>query len=498
MKKQLLAAALLSCLFFAGLSGSAEPVKEEDGGQLSGVCYGPFRDNQDPEGGVFPVKKEIEEDIVFISKITKLIRTYGSGGTPGLIPLICDQNGTDCYVGIWLCKLKDDNRKEIDAAIKLVKEKHKSIKVVIVGSEVLLRKDLTEDELLAIIKEVKDALKDIEGIKVTTAETWKVLLAHPKVGNAVDLILPHIYSYWDGIAIENGAPYIVDIWQKLCREFPGKEVVIGETGWPSAGDVKEKAKPSEENQARFFKEFTELARRNNIKYFYFEMFDERWKDKFEGNVGGNWGLCFSSGSAKPKIESFLPAVARAGINRPKFVASIVEATAPLVIYDGEGGGVKFVPSGWMGDEKPVDVDKSCTTNPHSGTICARISYDPTLARQGWSGVYWQFPLNNWGKYPGYKIKGGANALNFWACGQVGGEKAEFKIGGINTGGLPNKDSFGPVSTGVIKLTKEWKQYSIDLKGQDLSSLIGGFCWVTNVSDNRKSCTIYVDDIEIVP
>ncbi|MGD0552644.1 MAG: glycosyl hydrolase family 17 protein [Sedimentisphaerales bacterium] len=472
---------------------------QSDGRMLTGVCYGPFRENQDPESGIFPSRKEIEEDIRLISKTAKALRTYGSGQTPGYIPAICDQIGVDCFLGIWLGKEKDDNRKEIEAGLKIANERHKSVKALIVGSEVLLRKDLSEDELIAYIKEVKDRTKDIPNLRITTAETWKVVLLHPKVAEAVDFLLPHIYSYWDGIPIENGAQYIVDSWRKVSEAFSGKEVIIGETGWPSMGSANGKAKPSEENQAKFFKEFIELARQNGIKYFYFEMFDEMWKEKFEGNVGAHWGIYDSGGSVKPKNESIVPEAVKAGIKRPKFIPAPVEVNAPFIVYDGEGDRSNFYPSGWMGDQGPISLDKSCSVNPHSGKICARISYDPSRGvSQRWSGIYWQFPLNNWGNYPGYKMKGGVSALNFWARGENGGEKAEFKVGGIHDSKFPFRDSFGPKSSGVIELTKEWKQYSIDLRGQDLSSFIGGFCWVTNTSQNRDGCVIYVDDIEIVP
>lgn len=477
---------------------AAGRVLEQLGGQmLSGVCYGPFRDNQDPESGILPSRKELEEDILLISKTAKALRTYGSGQTLGYVPDICDRTGVDCFLGIWLGKEKDENRKEIEAGIKIANERHKSLKVLIVGSEVLLRKDLNEDELIAYIKEVRNRTKDIAGLKITTGEIWEVMLSHPKVAEAVDFLFPHIYSYWEGIPIENGAQYIVDSWRKVSKAFPGKEIIIGETGWPSTGNVNGGAMPSEENQAKFFKEFTELARQNGIKYFYFEMFDEKWKEKFEGNVGAHWGIYNSSGSVKPKNENLVPVAARAGIKRPCQVLSSVEIVAPLIVYDDDREEKSnFFPSGWMGDQKPITLDKSCLVNPHSGKTCIRISYDPSRGiNQGWSGIYWQYPLNNWGNYPGYKLKDGASALNFWARGENGGEKAEFKVGGINDDKLPFHDSFGPKSTGVIELTKEWKQHSINLKGQDLSSLIGGFCWVTNTHQN---CTIYMDDIIIVP
>ncbi len=65
----------------------------------------------------------------------------------------------------------------------------------------------------------------------------------------------------------------------------GKRVVIGETGWPSAGSPNNEAVPSLENQRRFYLEFLALADANNVDYFYFDAFDELWKIEEPGGVG---------------------------------------------------------------------------------------------------------------------------------------------------------------------------------------------------------------------
>ncbi|MCK4734028.1 MAG: right-handed parallel beta-helix repeat-containing protein [Methanophagales archaeon] len=126
----------------------------------------------------------------------------------------------------------------------------------------------------------------------------------------------------------------------------------------------------------------------------------------------------------------------------------------------------------------------------------------TDAQQNWAGIYWQDPENNWGNCSagGYNLTGATN-LSFWAKGANGTEKMEFKIGGIGWDPKTDQqialypDSLHPaVSTGIINLTTEWKQYTIDLTGRNLSRVIGGFCWVTNTTLNPNGCTFYLDDI----
>ena len=152
----------------------------------------------------------------------------------------------------------------------------------------------------------------------------------------------------------------------------------------------------------------------------------------------------------------------------------------------------YTPSGWMGDYGDLKVDAGSKENPHSGATCTKITYTAEQKQgAGWAGVYWQNPANNWGTQPGgYDLKG-AKKLVFWAKGEKGGEKiAEFKIGGI-TGEYADTDSAGITD---VALTPEWKEYSIDLAGKDLSSISGGFCWVANVASNPNGFTFYVDDI----
>ena len=152
----------------------------------------------------------------------------------------------------------------------------------------------------------------------------------------------------------------------------------------------------------------------------------------------------------------------------------------------------YIPSGYMGDYGDIKVDQSWMVNPHSGTTSIRISYS-AQASQGvrWAGVYWQNPANNWGeKQSGFNLTG-ATKLTFWARGEKGGERIEeFKMGGI-VGEYSDSDTAG---IGPALLTQEWKQYTINLKGKDLSYISGGFAWATNADVNPEGCVFYLDDI----
>lgn len=152
----------------------------------------------------------------------------------------------------------------------------------------------------------------------------------------------------------------------------------------------------------------------------------------------------------------------------------------------------FIPSGWMGDYGDIKFNDAYLENPHSGTTCIRIEVLPRRSQgAGWAGIYWQNPANNWGaKKAGLNLTG-AKVCKFWARGEKGTELiAEFKIGGI-TGEFSDTDSAG---IGPVKLTPEWREYTIDVDGRDLSHIIGGFCWSASMDENPEGLIFYLDDI----
>ena len=136
------------------------------------------------------------------------------------------------------------------------------------------------------------------------------------------------------------------------------------------------------------------------------------------------------------------------------------------------------------------MDESWTSDPHSGSACVKITYKKAGAKN-FAGIYWQNVPNNFCKSPGEDFSGkGFTKITFWAKGKNGGEIAEFKAGGIkncNNGGL-FEDSF-ETRAKRVNLETTWKEYTIDLAGMDLTSVIGGFCW-----SSPKPSTIYIDDV----
>jgi len=200
-------------------------------------------------------------------------------------------------------------------------------------------------------------------------------------------------------------------------------------------------------------------------------------------VFGSVSLAFAADPVKTTATT----TAAAGNKAKEFVVYI-DKTSPENHY---------IPSGWMGDYGDIKINDQATENPHSGTACIRFDYSAKKTQnQGWAGVYWQNPANNWGAKKGGFDLTGMTKLTFWARGAKGGEILQkVKIGGM---GIEPKATYPDSSStemGPIELTDTWKQYTVNLVGKDLSYIAGGFCWVITADQNPNGATFYFDDIK---
>ncbi|MEI8011036.1 MAG: hypothetical protein WCI27_00955 [Candidatus Omnitrophota bacterium] len=168
---------------------------------------------------------------------------------------------------------------------------------------------------------------------------------------------------------------------------------------------------------------------------------------------------------------------------------------PFVVYQDKISRNKYTPSGYMPTGDCLSLDDAWQHDVKEGKTCARVVYDVACSKEGrkWAGMYWQNPPDNWGTRKGGYNLTGASKLVFWAKGEMGGERIEeFRIGGLGGSQMyPDSDT---AVIGPVILTKEWKEYIIDLRGKDLSYISGGFAWVTNVDANPHHCTFYLDNI----
>ena len=489
-----------------GLSWTIERLEAEwieIPGLIQGVAYSPFRDCQNPHTGPFPTEMEIREDLALVRHMGNAIRTYSSTDIQRSIPIWAQEAGLRVSAGAWLGPDMDANEEEIANLIELAHTM--DLESVIVGNEVLLRGDLTEEQLVDYIQRVKNSIPG--NIPVTTAEIGGIFLDHPNVIEAVDYMLVHIYAYWDGQPIEGAARYVVDEYHSIQAASEGKRVVIGETGWPSNGPANRAAVPSFENQRRFLREFVTLAQQESVEFYYFATFDELWKT--EGGVGPYWGIFYPDRRNKYDLQSMLIPLSE----QPQSASTVEPLTTPTAdsaadaafyVYLNYGAEEnKFAPSGWMGDVSAIRLDDCFQWGDDWADRAVRAQYIPSPEdKEGWAGVYWQYPENNWGTMSkGHDLQGYAQ-LRFRAKSDRDGDQVKFLVGGVYSDTFAYPSSIpeqlyvrGSDSEGFVTLGTEWQEFHIDLLGADLSHVIDGFGWVAERKRSPDGTTFYLDDIQ---
>jgi exo-beta-1,3-glucanase (GH17 family) len=257
--------------------------------KLDCVSYGPFRYGQSPwDTGLIISPEQIAEDLVELAKISRCVRIYSVDNGLDKVPELASRVGLKVILGIWIGQDRLKNVLLIDTAIALAKYYPDAVTAIIVGNEVLLRGDMTAAELRDIIRSVKQRVD----VPVSYADVWEFWLRYPEVHDVVDFITIHFLPYWEDFPVpaEGAAAHVDAIRKRMALAFPGKEILIGETGWPSRGRMRDGALPSRINQARFLSEILDLARQENFRVTLFEAYNEPWKRRWEGTVGGHWGL----------------------------------------------------------------------------------------------------------------------------------------------------------------------------------------------------------------
>jgi exo-beta-1,3-glucanase (GH17 family) len=257
--------------------------------KLDCVSYAPFRGNQTPLNQALIVSPEqIQEDLVDIAKISHCVRTYSVDNGLDKVPELASKVGLKVLLGIWIGNDPRKNALLVDTAISLARDYPGVIKAMIVGNEVLLHGEMTPSDLRELIRSVKARVH----VPVTYADVWEFWLRYREVAEDVDFVTIHVLPYWEDLPVraEDAAAHVAAIHKRMAVAFPGKEVLIGETGWPSRGRMREGALPSRINQARVISEILDLAKREHYPVNLIEAYDAPWKRQWEGTVGGNWGL----------------------------------------------------------------------------------------------------------------------------------------------------------------------------------------------------------------
>lgn len=288
----------------------------EQGEKLRCVSYSPYyQPGQTPlELNTRISREQILADLKALAPLTSCVRIYSVNQGLELVPEMAAELGLKVLMGTWIGMEAERNRLQIETAVRLANAYPKTIKAVVVGNEVLLRREQTEAALRGYIEEVRKRVK----VPVTYADVWEFWTRHKELASTVDFVTVHILPFWEDhpVAVEHSLQHITDVRALVVKQF-SKPVLIGETGWPSAGRQRQESRPALVNQARYVREFIRKAHDEGWDYNLIEAVDQPWKRRLEGTVGGYWGILDTQ--LKPKF-SFTAPVAERDDARPVWMA----------------------------------------------------------------------------------------------------------------------------------------------------------------------------------
>ncbi|MEO0811649.1 MAG: glycosyl hydrolase family 17 protein [Myxococcota bacterium] len=259
--------------------------------KIHGISFSPYIEGQGP--GTQLEEAQIRERLEVIRPYVKWVRSFSCTDGNELIPQVAKDMGLGTMVGVWLDDDREHNELEMAGALETARSG--AVDILAVGNEVLLRDELSEDELLGYMTRAKQAVPNVQ---VGYVDAYFKFELHPRVADASDVIHANCYPFWEGCPAQFAVLYMKDMVRRAKKIAGGKKVIVSETGWPNIGSATHGARPSFENAIKYFVDTYRWAEEDGVEVFYFSSFDEAWKVEDEGDVGAYWGLWDKDGNAK--------------------------------------------------------------------------------------------------------------------------------------------------------------------------------------------------------
>lgn len=284
---------------------------------VPGINYGPFhRIGQHPGLGKPVSDAQLTEDLEQMSRAGfRRIRTYGLDNGLNRLPALAARSHPHLsfFLGVYECGLNHDDRNnprstraQLEEAVRLA-QTLPNVAGIVVGNECLAGepeacgRPVGIDQLIADLDQVKKALAGRPVVVTTAMSMLAAVKNHPTQGRQLaahsDAVMVNVHPFFAPAPIETAVSGNLHASLRLLRQLYGKPLVIGETGWPSAGQPNGPAVPGIDNQRRFITDLYRYPAAEGLSLFLFEMFDEPWKSE-TGGVGPHWGIFDKEGRAK--------------------------------------------------------------------------------------------------------------------------------------------------------------------------------------------------------
>jgi len=277
--------------------------------KIGGLNLGPFIfAGQNPNLGTVVPGDQLQFLINVAAQYSTWIRTFGTSNTLQSAGQYIHLAGAKAIIGAYLAPLDPppsgssqctltgtnavSNQQELDRLISIANAGQADI--IVIGNETLYSGSLVECQLISYITYVRNRLTPGINVQVATTDTWSVLVNHPNVIAAEDVVLASIYPFYENVAEPNAVTQLASDYASIKMASGAKQTIISETGWPSAGGLpaaNSPSVPSPSNQLAYFLAAEQWASQNNVLLFWFQGWNEPWKSSATGNTfDAYWGI----------------------------------------------------------------------------------------------------------------------------------------------------------------------------------------------------------------
>ncbi|KAF8076634.1 glycoside hydrolase family 17 protein [Lyophyllum atratum] len=277
-----------------------------------------------PEGSLLPecgnTLENVIKDIQLLSQLTTRVRLYGADcNQTALVLEAIKQTKVEMEVFAGNYVVPTDNavyerqRDTIKEAILTYGADH--IAGVTVGNEFMLNylterqskdanSDIAKEGAAILIANIQDTRSMLAGLSL--AKTIPVgnsdagSFFNKEVLSAIDYGLSNVHAWFANTTAEGASDWVTKFFDETNVQpaslLPNKpKMYIAETGWPTKSSDLGNANNGASDASiaglqTFLDTFVCQANAKGIPYFYFEFFDEQWKDIKFGGVEGWWGL----------------------------------------------------------------------------------------------------------------------------------------------------------------------------------------------------------------
>ena len=311
--------------------------------RLKWINFSPYNQpGQNPNNLSVIPEAQIIKLLDSVKPYTEGIRTFGTQYGLELVPALAKQRGLKVIVGIWLSKDTLANAVQIANGIAIAKAGYADR--LIVGSEALLRGDLTPAQLIKYIQQVKQANPNIP---VSTADVYNHFLTYPDVVQAVDFIAVNIYPFWEGVTVECAMMRFHEAYLSLLPLKGGKEIFISEAGWKTSGPIEGDAVPSLKNAIRYDRELLSWSKAYGIPVSLFSFIDEPWKSAKDDG----WGIFDNTVRLKSGMDTLFTPIVKIDttwlckkVNNISTKALAIDYSPVIGSFDDIKGHVDFLPA----------------------------------------------------------------------------------------------------------------------------------------------------------